>query len=78
VVRAQLGDGDLVTSLSHHAVRLDDTLCARLLALMDGSRDRAALIAALSASGNGVDEALAPAEIDAHIDRLARLQLLVA
>jgi SAM-dependent methyltransferase len=75
VVRAQLGEGDLVTSLSHHAVRLEGGVGARLLALMDGSRDRLALHAALA---TGSASGPAPAALDAHIDQLARLELLIA
>lgn len=77
VVRAQLGEGDLVTSLSHQAVRLEGGLGARLLALMDGSRDRPALRAAL-AMDSGPEGAPDPAAVDAHVDQLARLELLIA
>jgi hypothetical protein len=61
----------LITTLRHDEVRLDDDLARELLPLLDGSRDRTALLAALDPPGGA--EAL-----DAVLDRLAQLALLVA
>jgi SAM-dependent methyltransferase len=76
----------LVTTLRHSSVRIDDPLAAHLLTLLDGTRDRAALAAAVRAfaeggglEGTGVDAPSAadlPAALDAALDRLARLSLL--
>ena len=43
VVRAQLAAGDMVTSLWHQLVKIDDDVASRLLPLLDGTRDRSAL-----------------------------------
>jgi SAM-dependent methyltransferase len=69
VARAQLERGDTVTNLRHDAVNLDDALARRLVPLLDGSRDRAALAAAL---GDPADA------IEARLAHLAKLALLVA
>jgi SAM-dependent methyltransferase len=69
VARAQLERGETVTSLCHEAVRLDDEIVRRLLPLLDGTRDRAALAAAL---GEPADA------IDGRLRHLAKLALLVA
>ncbi len=76
VVRAQLAAGDRVTSLWHVPVKVDDELSRRLLPLLDGTRDRRALVAALA--GVGSDQPVDEAALDQHLNRLARLGLLAA
>jgi SAM-dependent methyltransferase len=77
VVRAQLVDGDVVTSMWHYPVKVDDEIAKRLLPLLDGMRNRSELLAAIgdlvAAPGASAAEAL-----DEHLHRLARLGLLVA
>ena len=77
VVRTQLADGDMVTSLWHYPVKIDDEIARRLLPLLDGTRNRAELLAAIGAlvatPGTSDEEAL-----DEHLRRLARLGLLIA
>lgn len=76
VVRAQLADGDSVTSLWHYPVMIDDEISRRLLPLMDGTRDRAELLAAAGhLDGFGTPDA---SGLDAHLRRLAALGLLIA
>jgi SAM-dependent methyltransferase len=76
VVRAQLAHGDLVASLAHQPVTVNDAIARRLLPLLDGTRDRAALLAAL---GDLAPMGSAgPAALDEHLRRLARLGLLIA
>ena len=77
VVRAQLADGDIVTSLWHSPVKVDDDVAKRLLPLLDGSRDRGALLAAMSdllATSGSADAT----SLDGHLLRLAKLALLIA
>jgi methyltransferase-like protein len=77
---------DRVTSLRHASVRLEDPLATHLLSLLDGSRDRGDLEAAIrehvsdgGLDGTGVEP---PADLavalDAALARLAELSLLVA
>lgn len=77
---------DRVTSLRHASVRLEDPLATYLLSLLDGSRDRDDLEAAIRAyvargglEGTGVEP---PADLagalNAALARLAELSLLVA
>jgi SAM-dependent methyltransferase len=68
VARAQVERGQCVTSLRHVPVDLDDELVRRMLPLLDGTRDIAALATALGE---------APEAIDARLRHLAKLALLV-
>jgi len=77
VVRAQLADGEIVTSLWHSPVKVDDDIAKRLLPLLDGTRDRGELLAAIGelVATPGTSGA---ASLDGHLLRLARLGLLIA
>jgi hypothetical protein len=66
-----------VTTLLHTSVELRDPIAKRLLELLDGSRDRAALIDELLPLMGSSRETLAPA-LDQNLEALARLGLLVA
>jgi methyltransferase-like protein len=74
LVRHQAASGDAVTNLRHTTVRIEDDLGRRLLTLLDGTRDRAALIAELR------DVALSEDQLrdglEASLRGLARLALL--
>lgn len=67
--RYQAKEGSRVTSLRHQAVDLDDEAARRLLLLLDGTRDRAALIAQ-----TGLDAAT----VDLYLNKLSSLSLLVS
>jgi hypothetical protein len=47
LARHQARSGELVTNLRHTSVRIDDDLGRRLVVLLDGTRDRAALLGEL-------------------------------
>jgi SAM-dependent methyltransferase len=80
LARHQARIGHLVTNLRHAAVRIEDDLGRRLVALLDGSRDRAALIAELRTfldeRGEGVSDAELRDGLGASLEGLARLALL--
>ena len=69
VARVQLEHGETVTNLRHDAVKLDEEVVRRLLPLLDGTRDLAALAASL---GEPRDS------IEGRVRHLAKLALLVA
>ena len=79
LARHQAAAGETVTNLRHATVRVEDDLGRRLVTLLDGTRDRAALAAELRAwlveRGAPV-----PADLEAGLERslqgLARLALL--
>jgi SAM-dependent methyltransferase len=74
LARRQAADGEFVTTLRHRSVRLEDELGRRLVTLLDGTRDRAALAAEMRPyAGDAVEAAL-----ERSLDGLARLGLLVA
>jgi SAM-dependent methyltransferase len=76
VARAELERGGLVTSMWHQAINVDDEISRRLLPLLDGTRDRDALLVAMGdLVGSGASGA---ATLDEHLLRLARLALLIA
>jgi SAM-dependent methyltransferase len=77
LARAQLASGlSAVSSLRHTNVRLDGELEPRLLALLDGARDRADLLADLT----GVPDkaSLTPERVDGALERFASLGLLAS
>jgi SAM-dependent methyltransferase len=79
LARHQAGSGELVTSLRHTTVRLEDELGRRLVMLLDGTRDRPQLATELRTwleeAGHEV-----PGDLEDGLDRslqaLARLALL--
>ncbi|HWQ54605.1 MAG TPA: class I SAM-dependent methyltransferase [Bryobacteraceae bacterium] len=69
VARLELRDGSQAPTLTHGVVEMEDEIGRRLVLLLDGTRDRAALAAELGVPVSAVENSLA---------RLARLPLLVA
>ena len=67
LARAQAQEGAFVATLRHAAVNLDDPLARRLLVLLDGTRDAAALASAVGEPRG---------EVDARLAHLARLGLV--
>lgn len=74
IARRQAATGEYVTTLSHEWVHVEDELARRLLGLLDGTRDRAAILAELRASGA---EAQA-GDLERSLERLSKLALLEA
>ena len=75
LARIQAGAGETVTTLLHTSIEIRDPVARRLLVLLDGTRDRAALIEELLPLTGGSRETLAPA-LDGNLLALARLGLL--
>ena len=67
LARVQTGRGTRVTTLRHAGVDVPDELGRRLIGLLDGTRDRAALLREL---GRPADE------LERSLEGLARLALL--
>ena len=78
VARQQLATGRIVTSLCHDSVNLDHEIARRLLLLLDGTRTRSALVAALGTALEGDTDAAREATLDAHLRHFAKLALLSA
>jgi SAM-dependent methyltransferase len=80
LARHQAGTGHMVTNLRHAAVRIEDDLGRRLVALLDGSRDRAGLMAELRTFLDEGGEELSEEDLrdglSASLEGLARLALL--
>jgi hypothetical protein len=79
LARHQARAGETVTNLRHASVRIEDDLGRRLVTLLDGRRDRAALAAELRSflgeHGRPVPDDLAES-LDRSLQGLARLALL--
>ena len=75
LARFEASDGTMLTTVRHTQHEVDD-LGRRVVELLDGSRDRAALLAALREGGASADDDLAAA-VDATLARLARAGLLL-
>ena len=78
LARLQAGTGDSLTSLLHIAVSIADTNALRLLPLVDGTRDRAALAGAVRQLGLPIDASRAAEFVDYALQKFARLGLLMA
>jgi SAM-dependent methyltransferase len=80
LARHQARTGDMVTNLRHVSVRIEDDLGRELVALLDGTRDRAALAADLDGFLRARGEQRSAADLRDGLDRslqgLAALALL--
>ena len=77
LARLQARDGEPVATLRHNSIRIGDELDRQVLAMLDGSCDRAALCAQLAGAGGLDGDALAE-RVEAILERIARSALLVA
>ncbi|MEA2220733.1 MAG: hypothetical protein QOJ35_3359 [Solirubrobacteraceae bacterium] len=73
LARVQARDRDFVTSRWHTSIHLDDDLGWRVVTLLDGTRDRAALLDALR---EHMDYPELERDLDRSLDTLARIALL--
>jgi SAM-dependent methyltransferase len=84
LARLLVRDGEEVPSLLHDKVRVGDAASRTVLALLDGTRDRAAILAALRAAASPVPEigpvrvALDGRLLDDILEQFARSGLLLA
>ena len=78
LVRAQLARGQRITNVWHQDVALDDAIAQQLIPLLDGTRDRKALLAALAPSLQGNANVSAPELLERYLDHCVELGLLVA
>ena len=77
LARAQLAHGDRVVNRWHEEILLDDPPAKRLLQLLDGTRDRAALLAALGPSFRASPDEEPSALLERYLEHFLRLALLV-
>jgi SAM-dependent methyltransferase len=75
LARLQAESGSFVTTGRHSTVELDDDLGRRLVTLLDGTRDRAALLKDLASESN---QPLRAEDLERSLTGLARLALLEA
>jgi len=82
LARLQLQNGAMITTLRHARVEVEGEIERQLLLLLDGTRDRAALLSELNAfarsSASTASREIPPEELENVLGKLARLALLVA
>lgn len=79
LARLEVGQGPIVSTLAHGYADIEDRLARRLLLLLDGTRDRAALLRELQASPESAGMPAVTAEdLERNLARSARLGLLEA
>jgi SAM-dependent methyltransferase len=76
VARFQAAAGGPITNLRHDSLACEDPLTRRLIALLDGARDHAAILAGLQASLEPGQRLPSPADIERNLALLAGLALL--
>ncbi len=76
LAQLQLALGDRITTLRHEVVQIQDPLARELVRLMDGTRDRAALTAALEKLPAEGGIAVTEQALNASLLRLAHLALV--
>jgi hypothetical protein len=77
LARALLARGDRVVNRWHEEILLDDPPGKRLLQLLDGTRDRAALLAALGPSFRASPDEEPSALLERYLEHFLRLALLI-
>jgi len=77
LARIQAHERGWMTTLRHTSIRLEDELGWLLVALLDGTRDRAKLLADLGAATNGAYPEL-ERDLDRSLATLGRVALLIA
>jgi hypothetical protein len=78
LARLQALSRDQVSTLLHTTVSIADTNALKLLPLVDGTRSRAALAAALRPAGIHIEPSRAADFVDYALQKFARLGLLMA
>lgn len=78
LARLQAADRELITTLRHTSVRLEDELGWVLVTLLDGTRDRAQLLAELERRLPGGAYPALAADLDRSLETLASIALLEA
>ena len=78
LARLQARTRDSVTTLLHTQVGIADMNALRLLPLVDGTRDRAALAAAVKQIAVDIDPSRAQDFVNYALEKFARLGLLMA
>lgn len=76
LTRLEAAQGEMLTTTRHTAIRVDDELGKRLIVLLDGTRDRAALIDALAPDAAISREQLSEG-LERSLERLAGAGLLL-
>ena len=77
LARLQARTRESVTNLRHEAIRLTDSLTLTLLTLLDGTRDRDAMISALAAGGAFGNASAVAIRVDDALTSFARFGLLI-
>jgi SAM-dependent methyltransferase len=78
LARIEAQEGNVITTLLHRSIRLEDELARRFVLLLDGTRDHAALVDSLAAGHPNVPRDTIDAQVRSNLLDLCRSALLLA
>jgi hypothetical protein len=78
LARMEAEEGDVITTLLHRSIRMEDELARRFVQLLDGTRDHRALVDTLAADHPRVPRDTIDAQVRSNLLDLCRSGLLVA
>jgi len=76
LARLQAQQGEKISTLVHTYIAVEDDLARHLIGLLDGTRDRAALVAELAPMAPGISRDQLGQQIDDHLAALCRWAVL--
>ena len=78
LARWQARNGSMLTTLRHSSIEIEDGIVRKLIMLLDGTRDRAALKRELLPLAEQIDEAVFDDELERNLARAAMMALLMS
>jgi hypothetical protein len=78
LARMEAQEGDVITTLLHRSIHMEDELGRRFIQLLDGTRDHRALVDALAPGYPAVPRDTIDAQVRSNLLDLCRLGVLIA
>jgi SAM-dependent methyltransferase len=78
LARMEAEEGDVISTLLHRSIRMEDELARRFVQLLDGTRDHGALVDCLAAEYPAIPRDTIDAQVRSNLLELCRSGLLVA
>jgi hypothetical protein len=77
LARMEAREGEVITTLLHRSIHMDDDLARRFVHLLDGTRDHAALVDCLAADYPAIARDTIDAQVRSNLLELCRAGVLV-
>jgi SAM-dependent methyltransferase len=78
LARMEAQEGDVITTLLHRSIHMEDELSRRFIQLLDGTRDHRALVDSLAADYPGVPRDTIDAQVRSNLLDLCRFGVMIA